>query len=267
LRSSLAWAGFFLLILLLQTPIAASTRTVGVGPGDRLVYYYHVHNSYINDTSDANVTTDLYWNLTINVQSVNQSSRLPDIGYQIEEDSIHQGKVANTYSENNLTTVFDPFDTGTYLGNLGFPAFMFTDVVAGIRSFGFNVPTNSLPPWATTNSTELPQNVTVSVKKSPSLIYVGLRDDLLNGTATFMTAGLTYNSTTGVMISSAMYTVLSGVYKNFFYTLLSFGRVSSFNYTYVVLAAGVGVVIVAAAFSFVKRPSRKQRKIDRMRRK
>lgn len=266
MRSSIVWVGLVLLVLVPATVTASgSDRTVGVAAGERAVYSYHVHNSYINDTTDQNVTTDSYWNLTIDIQSVNTSSSLPDIGYHITEDSISDGSVVGTYTESNLTTVFDPFDSGTYLGNLGFPAFIFTDVQNGSKNFGFNVPTTSLPSWATSNSTETPQNITVAVVRTPASIYVSLRDVLANSSYPFMIAGVTYSAATGVMNSSAMYTILSGVYKNFFYTLLSFGRYTAPNYTYVwyvALGAAAAAVVVVGV---VRRPSRRQRKVDKLR--
>ncbi len=259
------------MILLLLVPgsvtASGSDRPVGVAAGDQYVYSYHVHNSYINDTTDANDTTDLYWNLTIDIQSVNATASLPDIGYQIIEDSISQGSVVGAYTETNLTTVFDPFDSGTYLGNLGFPAFIFTDVSNGTKNFGFNVPTTSLPSWATSNSSETPQNVTVAVVRTPASIYVSLRDAILNSSSPFMIAAVTYSAANGVMESSKMYTILSGVYKNFFYTLLSSGQYTApANYEYLWYAALVGVAALVVV-AVIRRPSRRQRKIDKMRKK
>jgi len=266
LRSSSIWVGLVLLVLVPATVSASgSSRTVGVAAGEQVVYSYHVHNSYINDTTDQNVTTDTYWNLTIDIQSVSTNSSLPDLGYHITEDSISDGTVVGTYSESNLTTLFDPFDIGTYLGNLGFPAFIFTDVQNGTKNFGYNVPTTSLPPWATSNSTEVPQNITVAVVRTPASIYVSLRDVLLKSSSPFMIAAVTYSATTGVMESSAMYTLLSGVYKNFFYTLLSFGQHSAHNYTYLWYVALGAVAAVVVVVGVIRRPSQRQKKVDKMR--
>ena len=216
------WVWLTLLILVPAAFAATPARTVGVVPGDRAVYAYRVRSSSYNDTTGVNITTNLYWNLTIQVRSVDVNATPPDIGYQIREDALSNGSVASTYIEDNLTTVFDPFDTGTYIGNLGFPAFIFTDVQNETKNFGYNVPTTNLPPWATPADRQVPQNVTVTVVRSEKSIYVSLKDDLLNSTYPFMIAGITFNSVTGVMESSKMFTILSGVYKSFFYTLLSF---------------------------------------------
>jgi hypothetical protein len=215
------------------------------------------------------MTTDSYWNLTIQVQSVNTSTSLPYVGYQIKEDYIYNGSVVSTYTERNLTTIFDPFDSETYLGNLGFPAFVFTDVTNGSKTFGFNVPTTSLPSWTSINNS-VPQNITVAVVRTPAAIYVSLRDTVLN--ASFMVAAVTYNPATGIMEKSSMYTVLGGVYKDFFYTLLSSTKsgpsASSAPGTPYLWYIAVGVTATAVAvIGISRRPSRRQRKVDRMRKK
>ena len=245
---------------------SGNVRPIGVAAGDRIVYLYRVHNSFDNATTGANETTDSYWNITIDIQSVITNSSLPDIGYHIKEDAIRNGNIINTYTENNLTTIFDPFDTGTYLGNLGFPAFIFTDVSNGTKNLGFNVKTNSLPPWATSNSTEVPQNVTVAVQRTPSSIDVALTDKLLKSSSPWMEAAVTYNPVTGVMQSSRMYTVLGGVYKDFFYSLLGFGQFSTPNYAYLWYGALGAVAVAVVVIGLSRRPSRREKKITKMRR-
>jgi len=268
LRASAVWVWLTLLILVPAAFAATPARTVGVVPGDHIVYAYHVRSSSYNDTTGANITSNLYWNLTIQVQSVDASANPPDVGYQIREDALTNGSITDTYTETNLTTVFDPFNTTTYTGNLGFPAFVFTNVQNETKNFGYNVPTTNLPPWATPADREVPQNITVTVVRSQKSIYVSLRDDLLNATNPFMIVGMTFDAATGVMQSSKMFTVLSGVYKSFYYTLLSFVQgAQPIPVYFYLLPLAVAVVAVVAAVEIRRRPSHRKRAVQKMRKK
>ncbi len=266
MRSKTALAVIALLVLVPQVALAGPSRSFGAVPGDRIVYGYHAHNSYINDTTDANVTTDLYWNLTIAVESVNMSSSLPFIQYNILVQALDNGAVVQSTSERNQTTIFDPFDGGTYLGNLGFPAFIFTDVPNQTKTFGFSYPTSNSPPWAGANETQQPSNVTVSVERTQNQIKVYLTDTIVGFSVPFMKAAMVFDGSTGIMQHLYIYTALADNYKNFFYDLESYSKPFVIPWAYIWYAVAAAVVAIVVV-SLIRRPNRRQRKVDRLRKR
>lgn len=173
----------------------------------------------------------------------------------------------NSTSASNETTIFDPYNNNSYLGNIGFSPVIYPDVQAGESA------RNMLIRETVTNSTvsyNSVQYVNATVTRGGGLINVNftllpfLGNLTASGSSLFI---LHYNSTTGVLVSSQEYSnIVPPFQKTLTYELLSFTRPTPRDLWPVLYVAG-GIIAVIAAVQVLRRKTPTERKKDRIRKK
>ncbi|MBI3858861.1 MAG: hypothetical protein HY296_01265 [Thaumarchaeota archaeon] len=244
--------------------VSASSRPIGVNAGDQAVYRYEIRTSFETETDNRSSTA--MFNVTVGVLAVNTTGALAAIHFINRQEPIIGGVVNTSASTvaSNLTYVYDPFNNETYLGKLGFPAFAYTDLQNGTRSFQLTVPVESPPDFVEANASTPHQTIAVSVTRTTSLITVSLNDTLAEGASPAVTAVQKYDPATGVLQSMRLHFRLLDVSRWFLYTLLSFspGPPASplWWIPYAIVATAGGAIAIWVAL-----PYRKGKKADRMR--
>ena len=260
-----------LLLLLSTIPATADSlstpRTVGIAPGDKAVFRYLIHTSYFNDT--GNVTTNVLYNESIDVTSVNPTASLGIVNYTVTVSNKLDNGTVRTATNKNSTTIFDPYVNTTYLGNLGFPAFAYTGIPAGSARFNITLPVmyNGTRYYNASN----PSRFSVHVVDWPRYTEVNITDTLgSNAYHPFGNFTEKFDAKTGVLVKFVGTTILSFVYRNVYYNLVSFTSSSDSSpllgstlLLYVVLGIGVAWVVVAIA----RRSPKKERQVAKMREK
>lgn len=248
------------LITLLALPGAVQARSIGISVGDTIVYNYTIYTSYA--TPNGNHTTSQFNQFSILVTSVDTTKPLGEVGYT-ESILILNGSSVTTGSPvSNVTTILDPYDNNTYLGNIGFYPFVYTDVAAG-SAYNLNI---SLPVVATAGTTLYGVqhlNATVAREKdSIGVNFTVLAGKNIPPSYTVMK----FDASSGVLISGETFTHLFGIEKNFSYALVSYSHVQPSDLSIFLYAIPVVVAVIAVVL-FLSRPSRRQRKKARMREK
>lgn len=252
-----------LVVFLLVLPLPVSARTSGVSPGDSATFRYTIFTTYT--APNGNITTTQHDQFVVNVTKVDTSAELGVVYYTELVTLFNNQTVPTATKAYNETTIFDPYDNNTYLGNIGFLPFVYTDVAAGSTgNLSVSLSLLGTPNGDITGE----QSVNASVSRSTSIISVDF--DIYPGQSLPRSVThLSYNATTGVLTHGVTYTNFFGVEKNFIYDLVSFspaktgGGVST-NW----VIGGVAVALaVGLAIAVLRRPSREERKASRIRRR
>jgi hypothetical protein len=257
LRSSLL---ALLLLGLLLLPSPALARTVGVSASDSVVFNYTIFTTYA--TPNGNQSSTQLNQMSISVDSVGTSSTLGEIQYTETINILNGTSVESPSAVSNVTTIFDPYDNRTYLGTIGFYPFTYTDLAAGSTG---NLSVTLAITGTGTTSIMGTQHVSSVIAKAPGYILINFTISSGSKLPPALTV-MKYDATTGVLIKGVTYTHYFGVEKIFTYDLVSYHHVPSPDYTYVYFGLVAAIVIVAVV-AVLRRPSKRERKADRMRRK
>lgn len=255
--------------VLLMLPGLAQANTMGVSAGDSMAFSYQIYTTY--ETPNGNVTNIQNNNFTVNIISVNQSAPHGEVGYTISvseyNNTIETNSSLTSPSPENFTTVFNPYDNLSYLGNIGFWPFTYTDLKVGsVHNLGVNTVVTNVPSGNATLTLKTTQYFNATVARSPGQIDVNLTQIAYSGS--HLTAYVVrFNSTTGVLEYSKETTNLIGtIEKIFTYTLIRYTRPTPLNLWFAPYLA-VAVVAVIAVLAVVRRKSPQEKKAARMREK
>ena len=243
-----------LLVVLLLAPAFAVGRTTGIHPGDTAVYSYLIDTTYT--APGGNVSNTLYNEFTININSVNAT--IGEVGYTITVTIANSTEVTTDNVSFNFTTIFDPNDNESYLGNIGFLPFAYTDLQAGpVRNLGIKFSTQSY--------------VNGSVVREPGLIDVNftIMSDLSgNLSSRVAKEALKFNATTGLLESGwGAARIYYTVWRYGTYKLLSYKQhAEGFNIDPMIVVVALVVVVVAlAVMAVVRRKTPREKKVAQMR--
>ncbi|HUI00790.1 MAG TPA: hypothetical protein VLX56_04085 [Nitrososphaerales archaeon] len=223
-----------------SAPPGASARTIGIQANDTFVYSYEVYTTYA--TPNGNQTSTQYNQFSVSVLWTNTTRPLGEVAYSEAITEVNGTTVTSPSALQNTTTIFDPYNNDTYLGNIGFYPFAYTDLAPGTAD-DLNVSLTVLgtPAGALTG----PQLVNATVARGAGEVLVNFTIFASAGTPPSQNV-LRYNSTTGVLTQGTTYTHFFDVEKNFIYTLVSSSHVPSgiFNPNAEFLVASAAVVVV-----------------------
>jgi hypothetical protein len=239
-----------LLTVLLLAPGPALGRTTGLRPGYTAVYSYKIDTTYV--TPFGNVTNTFYNEFTINIESVDTEANVGEVGYTLTVTIANSTEVATDNVVSNFTTIFDPYDNRTYVGNIGFLPFVYTDLQAGpVRNLGVK--------WTT------PSYVNGSVVKEPGFIDVNftIMSDLSgNYSSRVAKEALRFNASTGLLESGyGAANIYSTVWRYGNYKLLSYTHQAGFSVDPMIVAIALGIVAAALVVMVVvgrRTPSEKK---------
>jgi hypothetical protein len=255
-----------LLMLVLLGPELASARTVGVAENDSVTYDYTIHTTYA--TPNGNNTTDQHNRLTLDILSVEPQAPLGEVVYTETITLLNNTAVSGSQPAENVTTIFDPYNNDTYLGNIGFYPFTYTDLAAGsvkgLKLFVNVTGTGTSPGYVSST-----QTINASVYRTPNLIDVNFTILAAPHLPISLTA-LEFNSTTGLLMRGVTYTHFFGIEKDFIYDLVGYAiapPVRPGYSDYLILGIVVAAVAVVALVAYVKRPSPRERKAERIRKR
>ncbi|MDA4116851.1 MAG: hypothetical protein OK455_00710 [Thaumarchaeota archaeon] len=244
-KKGAAVAATIALLLLSSAPRGAMARTVGVSPNDSFVFNYTVLTTF--STPNGNQTTLQHNQLKVGVLWTNTTSPLGEVAYSEAITELNGTNVNNPSTFQNTTTVFDPYDNDTYLGNIGFYPFAYTDLKAGAaNALSVSLTVTGIPGGDLTGA----QEVNATVSRPPGEIDVNFTIFSSGVTAPPSQTVLRYNASTGVLTSGTTYTHFFSVEKNFVYTLESSTHESGAgvpNANLIIILASVAVVIFAFA--------------------
>ncbi len=255
-------------LLVLLVPGPALANTYGVFAGDSMVFSYERLTTYA--TPNGNVTTISMNQFTIGITSINSSAPHGEVGYTETIQEFNNSVVTSSSLYVNFTTVFDPYDNLSYLGNIGFYPFTYVDLQAGsVKNLGVNVTVTDVPIENGSVSVSSVQRVNATVAKSSGLIDVNLTTIGYTG-ETPSHWDMRFNATTGVLeYGRTTVNVISDIEGIYTYHLLSYTHHSSSQdlsfLPYLVVAAIVVVVAAAVVQAVRGRKSPRQKTEARMR--
>jgi hypothetical protein len=257
-------AGIALAVLLLMPGFTAA-RTSGLSAGDSAVFSYQILTTY-RISGGGNRTTIMNNQFTVDILSVNTSAPLGYLTYTMTIDVVNNASLTTTHRVSNATTIFDPYNNDSYLGNIGFFPFTYTDLQPGranrlelYLAFGGGVFNQTLPGSIA--------RVNASVARPEGLININYTLYNINNTRPIRTV-MSFNATTGVLQRARTWAVAFSVEKIFTYDLLSFNHPTKLDLSflwYFVLAGVVVFVVYAVATS--ARSTKHEKKVARMRKK
>jgi hypothetical protein len=262
-RSSAMLRSSFLALLLLGLlllPSPALARTAGVSASDSVVFDYTIFTTYA--TPNGNQSSTWLNQMSISIDSVSTSSALGEIQYTETINILNGTSVESPSAVSNVTAIFDPYDNRTYLGTIGFYPFTYTDLATGSAE---NLSVTLTITGTGTGDITGTQHVSSMVAKAPGYILINFTISSGSELPPALTV-MRYNATTGVLIKGVTYTHYFGIEKIFTYDLVSYHHVPSPDYTFVYFGLAAIIAIVAVV-AILRRPSKRNRKADRMRRK
>lgn len=255
-----------LLCLVLVEPKLVSARTVGVAENDSLTYDYTIHTTF--KTLNGNTTTDQLNRLTLDILSVKPQAPLGEVVYTETITLLNNTAVSGSQPAENVTTIFDPYNNDTYLGNIGFYPFTYTDLHAG-NVKGLKLFVNVTGTGTSLGYVSSTQTINASVYRTPSQIDVNFTT-LAGPHLPISLTALEFNSTTGFLTHGVTYTHFFGIEKDFIYDLVGYAipPPSRSGYSeYVIIGVVVAAVAVIAVVAYVRRPSPRERKAERIRKR
>jgi hypothetical protein len=254
-------------VVLLMLPNVVLANTTGISPGGSIVFSYQIYTTY--ETPNGNVTNIENNQFTVNILSVNQSAPHGEVGYTVSisefNNTVETNSSVTAPSPENFTTVFNPYDNFSYLGNIGFWPFTYTDLKNGsVTNLPVHTSVTNVPYENVTGTVNSVQHFNVTVTRSAGLIDVNLRQVAFAGShATYYVTQ--FNATTGVLKYSKEITNLIGdIEKIFTYTLVSYNLPTSLNLWFLPYLA-VAVVAVLAVLYVTRRKPAREKKAARMR--
>ena len=257
-RSVLAVA----LVVVLLLPGPALAAPVGIRVGDKAVFQAKIVQS-VFALPKNNVSTFTV-QFTLLVLAVGNSTIPGQVAYNLTITNVN-GTESVRPTTTNYSTIFDPLENTSYIGNAFFP-FTYTDLHNGsVIDMPVRVPINLTIPGSS------PVLVNASVVRTPSITYVGVVVPLGLNITTPAEWYMKYNTTTGVLENSTVHISEFGTTRDFYYTLLSYkaappGRTAS-SLLVPTVAAVVVVVAALAVFALARRPSKRERETLRMKEK
>jgi len=255
-------------LALLAVPGPVLANAVGFGVGDSLVFSFERYTTYA--TPNGNQTFISMNQFTVYINSVNATAEGGGVvGYSETIQEFNNTAVTNSTAYENFTTIFNPYDNTTYLGNIGFYPFTYTDLKAGsANNIGINVTTSDIPVGNGSESISTIQRVNVTVARNPNLIDVNLTTIGSTGEhPSFWT--MQFNTTTGILeYGRTTVNLISDIEGIYTYHLLGYIHKSPPAYQkYIPYIIVVAVVAIVAAAALAGRRSERQTKVKRMREK
>lgn len=247
------------LLLLLVSP-AVEARSSGLSRGDSLVFQYVIRTSFA--TPNGNTTSVSVNQFTVDVLAVNLTAPLGDVEYAETVTEFNNTQVTTPSAVENITSIFDPYDNNTYIGNIGFYPFTYTDLKPGsVQDLNVSLTIAGSPAGNISGI----QTVNASVARSPAGIGVNFTIGT-GGAAPPSLTVMTFNSTTGVLERGITYTHFFNVEKDFTYNLLSYRRGSPPGPGLLPYMLGgiIAVGVVALALYVQRRPSRREKRARRL---
>jgi hypothetical protein len=247
-----------------QGPVLASP-VLAIKPGDTLLYAYTIFTTYA--TPNGNISRTQRNEFTVNILNVQTGSSSDIVEYSELVTLFNNTAVSNPQSAQNITTVFDPYDNNTYLGNIGFYPFTYTDLPAGSAdNLNVSLPINGAPTGNITGN----QMVDAIVVKEPGAINVNFTIYSGPSVEPSLTV-MSFNSTDGVLTKGVTYTHFFDVEKIFTYNLLSYSQKNPSKpnslLAYVTIAAVVAALSIIVVVAVVKWPSARSRRVAKIRKK
>ncbi len=244
-RTSRFSAGVLLLLLLLATVPPSYASTTPVRTGDRVTYNYS--QALLEPLPNGTTYRQAYVSkFSIDILSVATSSVPGVIGYTLSYESYQNATVTQTAVTGgvNSTFIFDPYDNQTYLGELGFYPFIYTDVASGSMK-GLVVHQSITQGPSGTISGRNQINVTVTRPNS----FIDVNFTAKSGTSTSpSTTFLRFNATSGVLVYGITKVNLLSLERDFIFQLDAYvqGPAPSIPVlAYVILGSFVAVVVLA----------------------
>jgi hypothetical protein len=247
-RGSMRAVTVALLLLLLLTRAAAGATTagmtIGVVPNEKFVYSYTIFTTFETPNGNQSSTEDNTF--TLGVLSTGDAEGVGAVAYSETITEVN-GTYASTPSAiENTTAVFDPYNNETYLGNIGFYPFTYTDLGAGsAEDLPVSLTITGTPEGDVTGA----QQVNATVARASGVIDVNFTIFTSAGTPPSLTV-MRYNATNGVLIQGTTYTNFFSTEKNFIYELVSSTRAPTgiFNTdVQVFIVSGLIVVVAVVA--------------------
>ena len=245
-RSTRAVTAALLLLLLLTKAAAGATTAgmaIGVVPNDKLVYSYTIFTTFETPNGNQSSTEDNMF--TLGVLSTGTDEGVGAVAYSETITEVNGTYASSTSAVENTTAVFDPYDNETYLGNIGFYPFTYTNLGAGSADdLPVSLTITGTPEGEVTGA----QQVNATVARAPGIIDVNFTIFTSAGTPPSLTV-MRYNATNGVLIQGTTYTNFFSTEKNFIYELVSSTRAPTgiFNTDIQVFIVSGLIVVVAVA--------------------
>lgn len=251
------------LLLVTTAPREAAARSLGVQTGDTFVFDYTVYTTYA--TPNGNQTSSQYNQLSVSVLWTNTAAPLGEVAYKETITEVNGTTVSTPSAIQNVTTILDPYDNNTYLGNIGFYPFAYTDLSPGSAD---NLPVSLTVGNTPNGSVTGVQKVNATVTKGAGQINVSFTIFSSASEPPSQTA-LSYNATSGVLTQGITYTHFFDVEKNFIYTLVSSAHAPTgiLNPSIQVLVVSGAIVLVAVVAVWRVTSTREKRKFAKARKK
>lgn len=232
-----------------------------------MVFSYEIYTTYA--TPNGNVTNISTNKFTVDIFSVNVSAPHGEVGYAETVQEFNSTTVTSSSLFENFTTIFDPYDNFSYMGNIGFYPFTYADLPNGsVHNLGVNITVTNVPYGNGTATLSSVQYVNATVARSPGSIDVNLTTVASPGEMPSVWV-MRFNSTTGVLKYAKTTTNLeSDIEKIFTYALVSYSHASPpppSSPSLLPYLALVVVAVVAAVLVVARRKSPRERKVERMR--
>jgi hypothetical protein len=269
LAPSLASRGAFTALLIVallvvsSVPREALARTVGVQAHDTFVYNYDIFTTYA--TPNGNKSSTQNNRLSLSVLWTNTTKPLGEAAYSELITEVNGTTVGTPSSVQNTTTIFDPYNNDTYLGNIGFYPFAYTDLSPGSAdNLKVSLTVAGTPRGSVTGT----QEVNATVAKTTGVISVNFTIFSTPDVPPSQTV-LRYNVSTGVLTQGVTYTHFFSVEKNFIYTLVSsvHTRTGLLDPNVEILVASAAIVAIAVVAVWRVTSSSEKRKFAKARKK
>ena len=251
------------LLALSSTTHYAAARTLGVQANDSFTFSYEVFTTYA--TPNGNQSSTQANQLSLSVLWTNTAATLGEVAYSELITEVNGTTVSAPSAVQNTTTVLDPYNNDTYLGNIGFYPFTYTDLNAGSADdLPISLTVGNTPSGDLTGA----QSVNATVARGPGTISVNF-SIFSSGSVPPAQTVLVYNATTGVLVHGTTYTHFFDVEKNFIYTLIASSTPPAgiFNADVQVLLVASAIVVVAVVVVWRVTSSTGKRKYAKAREK
>ncbi len=245
------------------TPRDAWARTVGVQANDSLVFDYTVFTTYATPNGNQSSTQNNQLGLTVLWTDTTKPQGV--VAYSETITEVNGTQVSAPTAAQNTTTILDPYDNDTYLGNIGFYPFTYTDLKPGsANDLSVSLAVAGTPSGTLTGV----QEVNATVGRESGLISVNFTIFATGSEPPSQTV-LLYNDTTGVLTQGITYTHFFNVEKNFIYKLVSFGHAPTgiFNPNVQILIVAAVIVVAAVATVWRVTSAREKGKFSKARKK
>ncbi|GEM_PF-730702 len=251
----------FAILLVTLTPGVTVARTMGISAGVSVVFSYQILTTY--KTPNGNYTATIDNQFTVDILEVNASRG--EVWYTESINVFNSTTQTTGTPVSNTTTIFDPYDNESYLGNIGFYPFTYTDLLPGTGHLNITVPFRGVPGTNGTVKTGI-QRINASVARPSGSIDVNYTIWDVPTTPPILTV-MKFNATTGLLETGVTKANVFGVEKIFTYHLIGYSPPPRrFDYSLLLYALLAGI-IVFAAYSLATRGTRRERKVTRMRKR